>query len=79
MRTKYRIDDFQQTYFVIEIFDDLLRQTLETDFSPLYVEVSSLIDLEVDTVTADDKVFTRGTQAYSTAKLGASSPVTSNL
>lgn len=72
MRTKYRIDDFQQTYFVIDSFEELLRQTLETDFSPLYVEASSLSDLEVDTVTADDKVFTRGTQAYATAKLVAS-------
>ena len=27
MRTKYRIDDFQQNYFVIDSFDDLLEQT----------------------------------------------------
>ena len=71
MRTKYRIDDLQQTYFVIDSFEELLRKTLETDFSPLYVKASSLSDLEADTVTADDKVFTRGTQAYATAKSGA--------
>lgn len=64
MRTKYRIDDFQQTYFVIDSFEDLLRQTLETDFAPLYAEVASLSDLEVDAVTAEDQVFTLGTQAY---------------
>jgi phenylalanine-4-hydroxylase len=31
MRTTYRIDDYQQTYFVINSFADLLRQTLDTD------------------------------------------------
>ncbi len=35
MRTKYRIDDYQQNYFVIDSFEDLLRETLETDFGPL--------------------------------------------
>ena len=32
MRTTYRIDDFQQNYFVIDSFEDLLDQTLTTDF-----------------------------------------------
>ena len=36
MRTEYRIDDFQQNYFVIDSFDQLLEQTLQTDFAPLY-------------------------------------------
>ena len=36
MRTEYRIDDFQQNYFVIPSFDELLRVTVETDFAPLY-------------------------------------------
>ena len=48
MRTKYRIDDFQQTYFVIDSFDDLLRQTLEADFAPIYAEVARLPELEPD-------------------------------
>ncbi len=39
MRTNYRIDDYQQTYFVIDSFEDLLRQTLETDFALLYAEL----------------------------------------
>jgi len=48
MRTKYRIDDFQQTYFVIDSFDDLLRQTLEADFAPIYAEVTRLPEFEPD-------------------------------
>ena len=36
MRTRYRIDDFQQTYFVIRSYDELFRATVDTDFAPLY-------------------------------------------
>jgi phenylalanine-4-hydroxylase len=64
MRTRYRIDDYQQTYFVIDSFEDLLRQTLETDFAPVYAELESLPDIETDTVIPGDVVITRGTQAY---------------
>jgi phenylalanine-4-hydroxylase len=64
MRTKYRIDDYQQSYFVIESFDDLLRQTLDTDFSPLYAEVAGMPDIETDEIIPGETVFTRGTQAY---------------
>ena len=64
MRTRYRIDDYQQTYFVIDSFDDLLRQTLETDFGPLYAALSRETDLAPQDVIASDRVFARGTQAY---------------
>jgi phenylalanine-4-hydroxylase len=64
MRTKYRIDDYQQAYFVIDSFDDLLRETVETDFGPLYVELDKLPDIEIETILPTDKVYTRGTQAY---------------
>ncbi len=63
MRTPYRIDDYQQTYFVIDSFDDLLAQTLNTDFAPLYDEVAGLPDLAADTIVPEDKVIWRGTQA----------------
>ncbi len=36
MRTDYRIDDFQQNYFVIDSLDQLLETTVNTDFAPLY-------------------------------------------
>lgn len=64
MRTRYRIDDFQQNYFVIDSFDDLLSQTLNTDFAPLYAELAREDDIEIDAILPDDRVFTRGTQAY---------------
>ncbi|MGN6356498.1 MAG: phenylalanine 4-monooxygenase [Novosphingobium sp.] len=68
MRTPYRIDDFQQTYFVIDSFEDLLRQTVETDFAPLYAELAALPDIAVDAVLPSDVVDTHGTQAYAASR-----------
>ena len=68
MRTRYRIDDYQQAYFVIDSFDDLLRQTLETDFAPLYARLETLPDLEITDVLPEDRVLTRGTQAYAASR-----------
>lgn len=68
MRTKYRIDDFQQNYFVIDSFESLLKQTLETDFAPLYAELERLPDLEITDILPSDRVYTRGTQAYAMGK-----------
>ncbi len=64
MRTPYRIDDYQRTYFVIDSYEDLLRQTLETDFAPLYAELEAAPDFAVDTVLPSDAIFTRGSQAH---------------
>lgn len=64
MRTKYRIDDYQQNYFVIDSFESLLRQTLEIDFGPIYAGLSAQPDIEIDTILAEDEVFTHGTQDY---------------
>jgi phenylalanine-4-hydroxylase len=68
MRTKYRIDDYQQTYFVIDSFDDLLRHTVESDFGPLYAELADTPDIEIETILPSDTVYTRGTQAYARQK-----------
>ncbi|WP_313440083.1 phenylalanine 4-monooxygenase [Novosphingobium sp.] len=68
MRTRYRIDDYQQSYFVIDSFEDLLRQTVETDFAPLYREVAQEPDLDVATILPEDRIYTTGTQAYAAAK-----------
>jgi phenylalanine-4-hydroxylase len=68
MRTKYRIDDYQQSYFVIDSFDSLLKQTLETDFAPLYAELDGAETLETDAVLDSDTVYTHGTQAYAMEK-----------
>lgn len=68
MRTEYRIDDFQQNYFVIPSFDELLRLTVETDFAPLYEDLAGLSDVPVATVLTEDEVLTLGTQAYALGK-----------
>jgi phenylalanine-4-hydroxylase len=68
MRTRYRIDDYQQAYFVIDSFEDLLRQTLDADFGPLYDELLVLPDLDIDTILPTDTVLTRGTQAHALAR-----------
>ncbi|MBN8809493.1 MAG: phenylalanine 4-monooxygenase [Sphingomonas sp.] len=71
MRTEYRIDDFQQNYFVIPSFDELLRLTVETDFAPLYEALKGQPDIRIAEILPEDMVVTRGTQAYATAKGGA--------
>ena len=40
MRTPYKIDSYQATYFVIEDFAQLLRETAP-DFAPLYAELNA--------------------------------------
>jgi phenylalanine-4-hydroxylase len=70
MRTEYRIDDFQQNYFVIPSFDDLLRVTVETDFAPLYEALKAQDDIPVAAIVEGDEVLTHGTQAYARGKAG---------
>lgn len=71
MRTKYRINDYQQTYFVVDSFEELLRKTLETDFAPLYRTLAQESDLEADAILADDRIFSKGTQSYARARAAA--------
>jgi phenylalanine-4-hydroxylase len=68
MRTDYRIDDFQQNYFVIPSFDELLRVTVETDFAPLYREILDQPDIPIATILPEDSVITSGTQDYAKSR-----------
>src|SRR5262245_59843536 len=68
MRTEYRIDDFQQTYFVIRSYDELFRATVDTDFAPLYGRLGDGVSYAPETVLPGDGVIHRGTQAYATSK-----------
>jgi len=68
MRTEYRIDDFQQTYFVIRSYDELFRATVDTDFAPLYERLGDGVSYKPETVLASDSAIHRGTQAYAKAK-----------
>lgn len=67
MRTNYRIDDFQETYFVIRDLDELL-EFVNTDFAPLYERIKSANELQPGDVLAEDMVFHRGTGEYHRAK-----------
>jgi phenylalanine-4-hydroxylase len=64
MRTEYRIDDYQQNYFVIPSLDHLLRVTVETDFAPLYAELEKVPDIAIANILPSDEVVTAGTQEY---------------
>lgn len=68
MRTPYRIDDYQQTYFVIDSFEDLLHQTLDQDFAPIYAAMDAKDDLSITDVLPEDRVYTRGTQDYALSR-----------
>ncbi len=67
MRTRYRIDDFQESYFVIQHLDELL-ELARIDFAPLYERVAAETELEPGDVLITDDVFTRGTGRYHVAK-----------
>jgi phenylalanine-4-hydroxylase len=71
MRTRYRIDDFQESYFVLDSLGDLLHLA-EIDFAPLYEAAKDLPEIEPGEVLPDDGVISRGTGAYHRAKRGAS-------
>ena len=67
MRTHYRIDDFQESYFVIRDLDELLEFT-RIDFAPLYDRTHMAAPLQPGDVLSSDQVFTRGTGSYHHAK-----------
>ncbi len=56
MRTRYHIDRFQETYFVIDDFEQLFDAT-RPDFEPIYREISALSDFEPDALLAGDRQF----------------------
>jgi phenylalanine-4-hydroxylase len=60
MRTRYKIDTYQQTYFVIDSFQQLMDAT-EPDFTPIYARLKELPALPAAEVQAGDRVIHRGT------------------
>ncbi len=56
MRTCYKIDTYQQTYFVIDSIDDLLNQT-SPDFTPLYDAIKGQDDHAANATLTTDRVF----------------------
>ena len=70
MRTNYRIDDFQQTYFIIDSFDDLLDAAMQ-DFGPIYQRLGDGVAYRPEDVLPFDGVAHEGTQAYFADKAAA--------
>jgi phenylalanine-4-hydroxylase len=71
MRTPYRIDDFQQVYFVVPSLAALLNATRQ-DFAPIYARLAGAPDIPIAAITPDDQVLTRGTQAYAASRCSPS-------
>ena len=67
MRTNYRIDDFQESYFVLDNLNDLL-ELARIDFAPLYERVADASDFEPGDILPTDTVLTRGSGRYHAAK-----------
>ena len=60
MRTRYRIDTYQKTYFVIDSFEQLMDAT-RPDFTPIYARLATQDTVGAGTVREEDRVFHRGT------------------
>ena len=59
MRTRYRIDTFQKTYFVIDSFEQLMDAT-RPDFTPIYARLAAQDSIPAGAVLDGDRVFHRG-------------------
>jgi phenylalanine-4-hydroxylase len=46
LRTRYRTDSFQQSYFVIDCFEDVLRLIQRNDFAELHASLEGLPDFD---------------------------------
>jgi phenylalanine-4-hydroxylase len=56
LRTKYRTDTFQQSYFVIDRFEDALHLLRENDFESLCAELDELPDIEASFAEDDERL-----------------------
>jgi phenylalanine-4-hydroxylase len=60
MRTRYRIDTYQKTYFVIDSFEQLFEAT-QPDFTPIYARLAKQDSVPAGDVLDTDRVYNRGT------------------
>jgi phenylalanine-4-hydroxylase len=59
MRTRYRIDSYQKTYFVIDSFEQLMDAT-RPDFTPIYNALAQQESIPAGNVLQSDFVYNRG-------------------
>jgi phenylalanine-4-hydroxylase len=55
MRTQYRIDRYQETYFVIDGFEQLFAAT-RPDFAPIYSEIAGLPEIPPDQILPGERL-----------------------
>jgi len=60
MRTRYRIDTYQKTYFVIDSYEQLMQAT-DPDFTPIYARLADAPSIPAGAVLDGDRVYARGT------------------
>jgi phenylalanine-4-hydroxylase len=70
MRTNYRIDDFQECYFVLDSLDDLLALA-RIDFDPIYERLNSGPTYAPGDVLTTDYVFHHGDGSYARSRVPA--------
>ncbi len=58
MRTRYHIDRYQQTYFVIDDFAELFAAT-RPDFAPIYREIAALPEIAPDAVLPGERAWSK--------------------
>lgn len=63
MRTLYRIDAFQETYFVIRDLEELL-DLAQVDFAPVYQRIAGLAEIAPGELLPTDALISRGTGRY---------------
>ena len=63
MRTNYRYDDLQRTYFVINSFEQLFEET-RPDFTDYYSLVKSQAEIGEFELLPGDKIITKGTGQF---------------
>lgn len=66
MLTDYRIDDFQQTYFVIDSYEQLYKDAVLTDFAPFYERSKGRYAYKPEETLPADELLHLGTQAHAT-------------
>lgn len=64
MQTDYKIDDFQQTYFVIDSYDELFKATAERDFTPIYRTLANKFEYSPEQTLPKDQIIHHGDQAH---------------
>ena len=75
MRTRYRIDDFQECYFVLDRLDDLL-ELAHIDFAPVYERVQRRDEIAPARLLPEDRVITRGSGRHHAARHAGASHAT---